>query len=137
MPDARLTAAAVVSQRDVVAMKQPDVDAVIKRTAKDARISPEDAAARLFQERFPGQPLPETPDAVGAALAQGEAAPVDAVSSLADKRLEAVRATIKKAGIDTARLLEDKPDKRVEIAQEGEPQVKLDLAEPEKPRRRG
>ena len=140
MPEARLTAAAIVSQRDVAALKQPDIDAAITRTAKDAQIPLDDAAARLFQERFPGQPLPETPDAIRAALAQSEAAPADAVSSLADQRLEAVRAAIKKAGIDTARLLEDKQDKqdkRVEIAQEGDPQVKLDLAEPEKPRRRG
>ncbi len=125
-PETRLTATAVVSRRDLAAMKQPDVDAVIGRAARDARISPEAAAARLFQERFPGKPLPETPDAIRAALLEGQAPPADAVATLADKRLEAVRATIKKAKIDTARLLEDKA---ADVAQEDEPQVRLDLAE--------
>jgi Domain of Unknown Function (DUF748) len=133
-PETRLTATAVVSRRDLAAMKQPDIDAAISRAARDARISPEAAAARLFQERFPGQPLPETSDAVRAALLEGQTPPADAVSTLADKRLELVRATIKKAGIDTARLLDDK---RAEVAQEDEPQVRLDLAESENPRRPG
>jgi len=42
-----------------------------------------------------------------------------------------VRATIKKAKIDTARLL---VDKRADVAQEDEPQVRLDLAESDNPR---
>src|SRR6267142_2258002 len=133
-PETRLTATAVVSRRDLAAMKQPDIDAAICRAARDARISPEAAAARLFQERFPGQPLPETSDAVRAALLDGQTPPADAVSTLADKRLELVRATIKKARIDTARLLDDK---RAEVAQEDVPQVRLDLAESENPRRPG
>jgi hypothetical protein len=133
-PETRLTVTAVVSRRDLAAMKQPDIDAAISRAARDARISPEAAAARLFQERFPGQPLPETSDAVRAALLEGQTPPADAVSTLADKRLELVRATIKKAGIDTARLLDHK---RAEVAQEDEPQVRLDLAESENPRRPG
>jgi hypothetical protein len=48
--------------------------------------------------------------------------------------LEAVRTTIKKAKIDTARLLEDK---RADVAREDEPQVRLDLAESENPRSPG
>jgi hypothetical protein len=62
---------------------------------------------------------------------EGQTPPADALSTLADKRLEAVRATIKKAKIDTARLLEDK---RADVAQEDEPQVRLDLAESDNPR---
>src|SRR5438093_13594918 len=72
MPETRLTAAAVVSPRDLAAMKQPAVDAVIERVARDARISPDEAATRVFQERYPRQPVPETPDAVRAALLEGE-----------------------------------------------------------------
>ncbi len=134
MPETRLTAAAVVSPRDLAAMKQPAVDAVIERVARDARISPDAAAARVFRERFPRQPLPETPDAIRAALLERETPPAEAVSTLADKRLEAVRAIVKKAGIDPSRLLEAK---RAEGADEGDPQVKLDLVEPENPRRPG
>ena len=130
-PETRLTATTVVSRRDLVAMKQPDVDAAIGRAARGARISPEAAAARLFQERFPGKALPETSDAIRAALLEDQTPPASALSALADKRLEAVRTTLKKAKIDTARLLEDK---RADVAQEGEPQVRLDLAESENPR---
>ncbi len=132
--ETRLTATALVSRRDLTAMKEPDVDKVIGRAAREARISSEAAAARLFQERFPGRPLPETSDAVRAALLEGQAPPADAVSTLADKRLEAVRATIKKAKIDTARLLEEK---RTEVGQDDEPEVRLALAESENPRRPG
>jgi uncharacterized protein DUF748 len=132
--ETRLTATALVSRRDLTAMKEPDVDKVISRAAREARISPEAAAARLFQERFPGRPLPETSDAVRAALLEGQAPPADAVSTLADKRLETVRATIKKAKIDTARLLEEK---RTEVGQDDEPEVRLALAESENPRRPG
>jgi Domain of Unknown Function (DUF748) len=130
-PETRLTVTALVSKRDVAAMKRPDVDGVINRAAKSARISPEAAAERLFQERFPGQPMPDSSDAVRAALVESETAPAADAATLADKRLEAVRATIKKAKIDTARLLEDK---RVDVAGNGEPEVRLDLAESEQPR---
>lgn len=132
-PETRLTATALVSKRDAAAMKRPDIDAVISRAAKSARISPEAAAERLFQERFPGQPMPDSVDAVRAALADAETAPAAEAATLADKRLDAVRATVKKAKIDTARLLEDK---RVDVAADAEPQVQLDLADGEQPRGR-
>jgi uncharacterized protein involved in outer membrane biogenesis len=135
-PETRLTATALVSRRDVAALKRPDVDAIIGKTAREARISAEEAAARLFQQRFPGQPLPESADAVRAALVEGEVSPAD-VSTLAGKRLEVVRATIKKAKIDTARLLEDQ--RPPEVAQDDAPQVRLQLAESESrpPRTKG
>jgi len=126
-PETRLTATAVVSARDVAALRQPAVDAAIGRVARDARISPDEAAARVFQERFPQRPLPETPDAVRAALLEGETSS-DTVSTLAAKRIESVRATLKKAGVDNSRLTEARP---VDNAQAGAPQVKLDFAEPE------
>ena len=66
---------------------------------------------------------------------EGEVPPADAVSTLADKRLEVVRATIKKAKIDTARLLEDK--RPPEVAQDDAPQVRLELAESENSGRPG
>src|SRR5215831_16071254 len=126
-PETRLTATAVVSALDVAALRQPAVDAAIDRVARDARISPDEAAARVFQERFPQRPLPETPDAVRAALVEGETSS-DTVSTLAAKRMESVRATLKKAGVDNSRLTEARP---VDNAQAGAPQVKLDFAEPE------
>jgi hypothetical protein len=134
LPEARLTAAAVVSQRDLAAMKQRAVDAAIEGVARNARISSDVAAARVFQERFPRQPLPESPDAVRTALLERETPPAEAVSRLAENRLEAVRETVKNAGIDPSRLLEAK---RAEGVDEADPQVKLDLVEPESPRRPG
>jgi hypothetical protein len=68
---------------------------------------------------------------VRAALAESETAPAADAATLADKRLEAVRATIKKAKIDTARLLEDK---RVDVAGNDEAEVQLNLADSEQPR---
>jgi hypothetical protein len=130
--ETRMTATATVSRRELVAMTQPALDEVIDRIAHKERISPEAAATRVFQERFPGQPLPQAPDAIRAALLESQTPPTDAVSTLAAKRLELVRATLKKAGIDGSRLTEAK---RVESAPEAEPQVKLDLAEPENSRR--
>jgi Domain of Unknown Function (DUF748) len=134
LPETRLTATAVVSQRDLAAMKQRAVDAAIERVARNARISSDAAAARVFQERFSQRPLPETPDAVRTALLAGETPPADAVSRLADKRLETVRETVKKAGIDPSRLRETT---RADGADEADPQVKLDLVEPENPGRPG
>jgi len=133
-PEARMTVTAVVSRLDIDAMRQPAVDAAIERVARDARISPDAAAARVFQERFPRRPLPETADALRAALLESETPPAEAVSALADKRLEAMRATVKKAGIDPSRLLEAK---RAEGTEGDDPQVKLDLMQPETPRRPG
>jgi Domain of Unknown Function (DUF748) len=134
MPETRLTATAVVSRRDLAAMKQPALDAAIERVAREARISPDEAAARILQERFPGQPLPTTRDAIRAALLEGETPPADAVATLAERRLEAVRVSVKKAGIDPSRLVDAKP---AGGAAEDEPQVKLDLVESESPRRPG
>jgi len=47
---------------------------------------------------------------------------------LSEDRLKAVRAAVKKAGIDSSRLVEAKPSGQ---AADDQPQVKLDLAEPE------
>jgi hypothetical protein len=122
-------------------MKQPAVDAAIERVAREAKISADAAAARVFQERFPGKSVPETTDAIRAALLEGEPPAADAISALADQRLKAVRAAVKKAGIDSSRLLEGKPPegatKSPEGAEEDEPRVTLDLVEPDNPRRPG
>jgi hypothetical protein len=130
-PGMRLTATPIVSRRDVAALKRPALDAAIERVARDGRIAPDEAAAQVFRERFPGQPLPETPGAIRRALLDGETLPADAAATLADKRLEAVRAAIKKAGIDASRLLEAKA---ADGAAENDPQVKLDLVESDGPR---
>jgi Domain of Unknown Function (DUF748) len=134
MPETRLTATAVVSRRDLATMKQPALDAAIERVARDARVSPDEAAARVFQERFPRRPVPATADAIRAALLEVEPPPADAVSKLADRRLEALRATVKKAGVDPSRLVDAKP---AASAVGDEPQVKLDLVDSEGPRRPG
>jgi len=57
-----------------------------------------------------------------------------AVATLADKRLELVRATVKKAGIDGSRLVDAK---RIESGDGLAPAVKLELAAPDSPGRAG
>jgi hypothetical protein len=134
-PDVRMALTPVVSSRDLAEMRRPAVETAIERVAREARISSEDAAARLFKERFPQRPLPDTPDAIRAALVEGEPAPPAAtVAALADKRVETVRDMVKKGGIDAARLPETKQVDRDPGSQE---LVKLDLVEPDSPRRSG
>src|SRR5262249_18886861 len=62
-----------------------------------------------------------------------DAAKQPADDAAAAKRMESVRATLRKAGIDSSRLTEARP---VENADAGASEVKLDFAEPESPGRR-
>jgi hypothetical protein len=133
-PEVRMALTPVVSSRDLAEMRRPALETAIERVAREARISSEDAAVRLFKERFPRRPLPDTPDAVRAGLMESEAVPAATAATLADKRVEGVREMVKKAGIDPARLPERKAAQGQEV---GEGMVKLDLVEPESPRRQG
>jgi len=130
-PEVRLALTPVVSSHDAVALGQGPLDKTIERIARDERLSPEAAAARLFKERFPGEPVPATADALRAALASAERGPAPDLTQLAARRLEAVRDGIKKAGIDGGRLKDIPAASTAPDTAQG--QVKLDLAEPESP----
>src|SRR5262249_34378909 len=59
-PAMRIALTPVVSSRDRAALRQPTLDAEINRLVRDEKLSSEEATARLFKERFPQQPLPES-----------------------------------------------------------------------------
>src|SRR5262249_6794049 len=128
-PAMRMALTPVVSPRDRAALGRKAVDTEVSRMARDEKLSPEAAAARLFKQRFPQTPLPESVDAMLSALA-AETAPSGEVKDLAAQRLKVVRDGIKKAGIDGKRLKDDAPPA---VAAAGEGEVKLDLVEPESP----
>ncbi|HEV8441769.1 MAG TPA: DUF748 domain-containing protein [Methylomirabilota bacterium] len=127
-PEARIALTPVVSSSDLAALKRRTLDAAVERAAREARVSPDEAAIRLFKQRFAERSVPGAPDAVRAALVESEAAPAAAASTLAAERLDAVRAMFKKAGIQAARLPEEKG---ADAAAAGAGQVELKLVEPD------
>lgn len=130
-PAARLGLTPVVSSGDVAALKRHALEADIARVSSEAQISPDAAAARLYQERFRGRPLPDTAEAVRAALVGSEPIAPAAVPGLAAQRMEMVRAVAKQAGLDPGRLPQKAP--LVQGQEEGE--VELDVVQPEIARR--
>src|SRR5262249_19737003 len=128
-PAMRMALTPIVSPRDRAALGRKAVDAEVSRVARNEKLSPEAAMARLFKERFPQKPVPESAETMASALA-AESAPSGDVKDLAAQRLKIVRDGIKRAGIDGKRLKDDTPPA---LAAAGEGEVKLDLVEPESP----
>jgi Domain of Unknown Function (DUF748) len=126
LPETRLALTPVVTSGDLARMARQPLEAAIAKAARDAKISPEAAAARLFAQRFPNRPLPDTPEAVLAALAESERTSTGDASGLATKRMDAVRSKLKEAKVDSARLVENKVAQRQEAAEGG---VQVDLVE--------
>jgi Domain of Unknown Function (DUF748) len=124
LPETRLALTPIVTSGELA---RHSLDAAIARAARDAKISTEEAAARLFAQRFPGRPVPETLHAVMAALAEGEQQPTREASGLAAKRMDAVRSKLKQAKVDTARLVENKI---VEGREAADGSIQVDLVEP-------
>jgi len=124
-PEVRMTLTPVVSSRDLAEFRRHALQATIERAAREARISPEAAATRLFEQRFPGRTAPSTSEAVLTALAESEPLPTAAATGIAAARVEAVRALAEKGGIEPARL----PRSKLVQGQEAvDSQVTLDLA---------
>jgi len=125
-PEVRLALTGVVSARDVEALRRPALDAAIERAARDGRLSREAAAARLFERRFPGRPVPATQEEILAALSEQDGKAGE-LADLGDKRVTAVRSALKRSGVDSARLAE-RP-----VAQRGsaDGQVAIEIAEGE------
>src|SRR5262249_24818747 len=107
-PEGRIALTPSVSPQDLAALKRPSVDSAIERVSKEARVPVDEAAVRLYKERFPKQPVPDSPDAIRAALEENESAPANGAAELAKKRIEAIKETAKKARVDTSRLIESK-----------------------------
>jgi hypothetical protein len=130
-PEMRMALTPVVSSRDGPALRRRAIEAEISRMTRDGRLSREAAAAKLYTERVPQQPLPGTVEAIVSALVDGAGTTSSELSDLAAKRLEAVRNGIRKAGIEAKRLKEAPvPD----TALSADAQVRLDLVEPDQAR---
>ena len=130
----RIALTPVVSAQDITELRRRALDAEIQRIAAQRRIAPDDAMESLFKTRFPDRPVPDAPGPTRALLIESEPLPPTAPSELAVQRLEFVRATMRRAGIEAARL----PQKGevVDPQRDVEGQVALDLVPPESPPRR-
>jgi Domain of Unknown Function (DUF748) len=132
VPEVRLALTPVVTAGDLAQLSRRTLETAISRSARDGKLSPEEAAARLFAQRFPNRPRPETSEAVLAALVESEPLPTSEASGLAAKRMETVREKLKLAKVDSARLIENKAVERRD-ATEGSG-VYVDLVEQEGPK---
>ena len=106
LPEVKMGMAPVVSSRDVAELKRRTLEAALERVAAPKQLARDAAAMRLFEQRFPDRPAPATPEAALAALLAHEPTPPSAVPELGARRLQVVRGTIEKAGIDAGRLVD-------------------------------
>jgi hypothetical protein len=119
-----------MSRRDRAELGRQAVDAAIDRIARGDGLTREAAASRLFERRFPGRATPASAEATWAALAEAEPKAAAELPELAARRLEVIKASIKRARIDDDRLADAKLVER----QGPESEVELTLLEPEAPR---
>jgi len=119
----------VVSSGDVEALRRRPVEAAIDQLVRQHGLSRDAAAARLFAQRFPSDPVASAPGTVIASLVEAQTVAPTEITDLAARRLDAVKGTLKRAGIDGARLPETKP-----LQREGrDGQVEANVLEPETP----
>jgi hypothetical protein len=130
LPEVRMALTPVVSPPDRAELGRQAVDAAIDRIARADGLSREAAAGRLFERRFPGRATPASAEATWAALAEAEPKAAAELPELAARRLEVIKASIKRARIDDDRLADAKLVER----QGPESEVELTLLEPEAPR---
>jgi Domain of Unknown Function (DUF748) len=130
LPEVRMTLTPAMSRRDRAELGRQAVDAAIDRIARGDGLTREAAAVRLFEERFPGRAAPASAEATWAVLAEEEPKAAAELPELAARRLEVIKASIKRARIDEDRLAEAKLVER----QGPESEVELTLLEPEAPR---
>jgi hypothetical protein len=105
-PNLRLDLRPVVSADDVASLKTGEITARIQQVQREEKLDDfPAAAAKLFAQTFPGEPVPDTPEKVVARLREQAPAPDGAVHELAARRLEAARqALVQGGGIEGGRL---------------------------------
>jgi len=105
-PFVRLSLSPVLSETDVTSLKTQEVTARIQRLQREQQLPDLAAAARrLFLQKFPNRPVPESVEGMAAALRETEASPDEQARKLALRRVEAVRERLTRtAGIDGKRL---------------------------------
>ena len=133
VPEVQMPLTPVVSSGDLEELRRRAPRAAVDRLSREAKISPDAAAQRVFRQRFPDREPPSSTEAVLNALAEGEPPPTAKARALATQRLEIVQDTLKRLGIDPARL---PATKSVEAREAGEGgYVEAGLAEVEKSKR--
>jgi Domain of Unknown Function (DUF748) len=131
LPQMKLALTPLISSDDVGQLRRQLLEATIDDLARAGGHSRPDAVTRLFVQRLPDQPVPETLEATFEALLAREPRPTtEAVAKLAARRLEAVRAPVKQAGIDATRLVETQTVQREESGS----RIELEVLDPETPR---
>ncbi|HMH50476.1 MAG TPA: DUF748 domain-containing protein [Candidatus Acidoferrum sp.] len=128
LPEVRMSLTPVVSSSDLEALRRRPVEAAIDQLVRQHGLSRDAAAVKLFGQRFPTDPVPSPGTAVASLVEVQTVAPTE-IADLAARRLEAVRGTLKQAGIAGSRLPETKLAQR-----EGrDGQVEANVLEPETP----
>jgi hypothetical protein len=130
LPDTRLALTPIVSPQDAEALRRTRLEATIDRTARQERLPRDQAIARLFAQKLPGQPIPDDPATTLRALLERLPLPTGELPDIGARRLEAVRATAKRAGIDAGRLA----DGQVAQRDDGGSRVEIEVREPDEPR---
>jgi uncharacterized protein DUF748 len=130
LPDVTLALTPVVSPRDAQEMRRRKLEAAVDRAVRGDRISRSEATARLFAQHVPGQPVPGDAAATLAVLMEHLPLPTADLPELGAQRLQTVRATARRAGIDAARLAEAPVAQR----EGGDSQVEIEVREPDAPR---
>jgi len=128
VPASRVVLTPVVSASDVAAVRRRAVDKKSEKLARDSKAPLDVAILQLYQKRFPDGSPPDTVDAARDALAKSEPVATTVADEIAKARVEAVRALVKKAGIDTARVPDVQP---LEGSDATRSLVALDLATPD------
>jgi hypothetical protein len=104
-PDVALAMKPIVTVEDVAALTRDAVRQRIDVLGRQAgQPAPASVAARLFAERFPGQPVPTEIDRLVEALAAVEPVPETAVNALARRRVETSLRRLARRGVDAGRL---------------------------------
>jgi len=105
-PNLRLGLRPVVSADDLASLKTAEVTAGIQRVQREQKLDNfSAAAAKLFTQTFPGQPVPDTPEKIVGRLREQAPAPEGAARELAARRVEATRqALVQGTGVDGGRL---------------------------------
>jgi hypothetical protein len=125
LAEVRLQLTPLVSAHDVAEVKRRRVLAAVDDLARTDGLTREAAVRRLYEQRLKQRAEGDRAESVLAALVEREESG-DAVAELAERRLDAARATLKEAGVDTGRLV---PSRRIET-QGADSRVRLDLVEP-------
>ena len=93
-PGVTLAMKAVHTVEDITALKRAAVQQRLDADAREPGQTPAAAAARLFQERFPGRAAPAGLDALVAELVKTQPSPDAAARDLAARRMELIRARL-------------------------------------------